>query len=358
MVATISRTIVAFRRIASLGDDRHRKAWPPWRVVASYVGVAVACAFVPSRVRADAAGDARDLFARGRGLRLQGDCASAVAVFRRALEVYPAGLGSLRNIAECEESMAHFASARSAWLDLGHALLTTRDPKYDGWALDAEHGAMRLAPKVATLTIDVETVTADGQTASPAPYELTVNGERLSTNLVGAPLERDPGRYIVRLVAAPEGTTQERVVELASGDNRRVVLRVMVANATNPTGSPAVSVHEEHGANTMRSVAWVTVGVGGASLIGAAIALAIRQSALDELQGYCRSYATTKCAWSSGAQSAEDRGHLAATLFNVFGVVGLVGIAGGVVLLSTHRGRSQHAALVVAPVGLSAVGSF
>jgi hypothetical protein len=129
----------------------------------------------------------------------------------------------------------------------------------------------------------------------------------------------------------------------------------VVANAT---GSQTVSTHEEHGPNAMRSAAWITVGVGGASLIGAAISLAIRQSALDDLQGACPSYATTTCTWSQGAQSAEDRGHLAATLFNVLGVVGLVGIATGVVLLSTNRGHSPHAALVVGPVGLSTFGTF
>ena len=83
----------------------------------------VAASLVAPRVRADPP-EAKDLFAQARGLRLQGQCASALPLFRRAYEVYPAGLGSLRNIAECEEEVGHFASARRAWLDLQRALST------------------------------------------------------------------------------------------------------------------------------------------------------------------------------------------------------------------------------------------
>jgi hypothetical protein len=74
-------------------------------------------------VRADPL-DAKDMFAQARGLPLQGQCARSLPLFRRAYAMYPAGLGSLRNIAECEEELGHFASARRAWLDLQLALST------------------------------------------------------------------------------------------------------------------------------------------------------------------------------------------------------------------------------------------
>ena len=101
------------------------------------VVVALACQALPRVARADAVSDAKDLFTRGRELRTQGDCRNAVGVFRKAYELYPEGLGSLRNLAECEESLGHFASSRRAWLDLSRALLTFPDRKYDGWDKDA-----------------------------------------------------------------------------------------------------------------------------------------------------------------------------------------------------------------------------
>src|SRR5437867_2115144 len=83
--------------------------------------------------------DAKDLFARGRELRANNDCGSAAPLFRKAWTVYPQGLGSLRNLAECEEQLGHFASSRRAWLDLKRALITApNDPKYDGWDKDSE----------------------------------------------------------------------------------------------------------------------------------------------------------------------------------------------------------------------------
>jgi hypothetical protein len=321
----------------------------------------IASALVPSLARADAPADARDLFARGRDLRVHGDCASAVAVFRRAYEVYPAGLGSLRNIAECEESIGHFASARRAWLDLNRALLTNRDGKYEGWAEDAEHGAARLAGKVATLTVEVESVTAGGETAPAQGVEVTLNGEVLAPGLVGAPLERDPGRYIVRVASARAAAPEERVVELAAGDTRRVTLRVVLATPHEPAASVLATSApngETHAQTTKRTVAWIAMGVGGAGIIGAGIGLALYQTALGDLQDLCFSTVSCPTSQRSRAQAIEDRGNTASTLVNVFGAVGLIGIASGIALFATSYPRSGATSLVVSPMGISVIERF
>src|SRR5579872_5553668 len=93
----------------------------------------VGLSLTPRGARADAPSDARDLFDRARKIRGEGDCASAVALFREAYAVYPPGLGSLRNVAECEQALGHFALARRAWLDLGRAASTSTERKYEGW---------------------------------------------------------------------------------------------------------------------------------------------------------------------------------------------------------------------------------
>jgi hypothetical protein len=83
----------------------------------------IASSLAAPGVRADPLA-AKDLFAQARGLRLQAQCARALPLFRGACDVYRAGLGSLHNIAECEEELGHFVSARRAWLDLQRALST------------------------------------------------------------------------------------------------------------------------------------------------------------------------------------------------------------------------------------------
>jgi hypothetical protein len=89
--------------------------------------------------------EVNDLFARGRDLRARGDCAGAIAVFRKASEVYPSGLGSLRNIAECQGIGGQYASARRTWVDLRARLGSSPSPRYDGWSEDADVALARLA---------------------------------------------------------------------------------------------------------------------------------------------------------------------------------------------------------------------
>jgi hypothetical protein len=335
-----SRTAAKFRLLLGL-------------VVAATCGAA----FTPSIARADAVTDAKDLFDRGRAFRARGDCASAVPLFRNAFELYPDGLGSLRNLAECEEALGQFASARRVWLDLKRVLLRNDAPKYQGWDQDAEQAAARLASKVATLTIDMNVANPQGETLSGEGVEVTLNGERLAHNLVGTPLERDPGRYIIR-AAGRRVVAREQTVELVGGQAKRVVLGVVV------TLEPPQGDAGSHGEATKRTAAWVAMGVGAAGLIGAGVSAIVRQSAFGDLSGQgCKpqdaKYDCPLTAQMSTVQSAIDHGHTASTLVNVFITVGSVGLATGLVLLAIPPSRSTTgAALVLSPMGMSAVGSF
>jgi hypothetical protein len=306
-------------------------------------------------VRADES-DAKDLFGQARGLRLQGQCASALPLFRRAYEVYPAGLGSLRNIAECEEELAHYASARHAWLDLQRALSANNQTKYETWDQDAALAAARLAPKVATLTIEVHAVTASGKPAQATGIQVTVNGEPLPPEVVNKPLDRDPGQCVVRAEGAAPGVAQQRVVDLAAGEGKQVVLDVVVpappdreAMASRPTTPP--------------TAAWIAMGVGAASLVGAGVAALERQSALNDLNAECHS--TTACpraqndpAVSSKVQGIESSGHAAATWVNVFVIAGVIGLSSGVVLYATARSHRPRTGLLMSPGGIAVVGSY
>ena len=313
-------------------------------------------ALTPSVARADPTTDAKDMFDRGRTLRGQGDCASAVSLFRNAYELYPAGLGSLRNLAECEESLGHFASARRAWLELKRALLQTEESKYAGWRQDAEQAAAQLASKVATLTIDLRVVDSRGQTVSRDGIEVTLNGERLAPSVVGTPLERDPGRYFIRAFGTRAKAASELMFDLVAAQSRQVVLGVVV------TAEPTQEEPPSHGAQTRRAGAWTAIGVGAAALIGAGVSLFVYQSSLDELASHCsKQGAQYDCMASQEAtlQPTIDRGRTASTLANVFGVVGAVGLAGGLVLLATTAPHSTtNAAIVLSPMGVTAVGRF
>jgi hypothetical protein len=322
--------------------------------------VIVAALLVPSVARADPASDAKDLFARGRDLRAAGDCNGAVSLFRKATELYPAGLGSLRNLAECEEQLGHFASSRRAWLDLKRSLVTEDARKYDGWSQDADLAAARLAPKLARVTVDVNVVGPDGAAADARAVDVTLDGEPLAQALLGTALERDPGRHVVRVAGARVHEPQQKVIDLVAGDASRVALRVTVTpdkvdpNDVVPVpqpGAPAPSAATTAAPDdpasqsraTRRTVGWVIVGIGGAALVGAGISLGIRQGDLSQVD----SCPNTGC--NPSLRSTVSQGHTATTLFDVLGPIGLVGVGGGLALVLTAGSGSQTSGLVITP---------
>ena len=247
---------------------------------------------------ADAASDAKALFVRGRALRAAGDCASAVPVFHEAYALYPAALGPLRNIAECDEALGDRGAARQAWLDLGRALGANAEAKYAGWSEDAAKAAERLAPPPQATKAAPSGVADPQADAHPAPL-------------------------------------------LATSD------------------VPAEDSVSEKGVATRRAVAWVAIGVGAASLVGAGASWLVRQSALNELRDKCETDPDGNFFHCTpDASSASARGSTATTVADVLGVVGVIGVAGGVVLLATGPASAKHVAVGMSPAGVWAGGRF
>jgi hypothetical protein len=292
--------------------------------------LAFASATTATPAFADAEADAKDLFARGRDLRARGNCNEAVPVFRKAYALHPQGLGSLRNVAECEEQLGHFASSRRAWLDIKRALLTMEaDPKYEGWDRDAEEAAERLRPKVATVTVDVivRSPEGEGPATERSGVELLVNGESVGTTLVGTPLERDPGTYVFR-AQAEHARPVETQVALAAGDQKRVTLR-LVKTPPETTG-PGEPVDTTKG---RRTLGWVVLGAGGAALAASGVTFLLRQGAVSELEDQCPLYEIQPC--SESLRGTVDRGKAMSLLTSVLFPVGLVGVGAGLALILT-----------------------
>jgi hypothetical protein len=301
---------------------------------------------------ADPVADAKDLFEKGRELRAGGDCVSAVALFRKAHDIYPQGLGSLRNLAECNETLGKFASARRAWLDLARALVRNEERKYAGWARDAAEAAARLSSKTSTLIIDVAVLTPSGATASPDRVDLTLNGEPLARDLFGTPLERDPGTYEIRVTGVRVAHALSQSVDLASGETRRVSVRVVV--------EPEAFFAEQapRSANVTRPLAWTAMGLGTASLIGAAVAWSVRQSSLDSIKNECGpSFPTCDASQQANLESIADRGRTASTLADVFAIIGAASIAAGVVLFAVSPSQG-HVTVTGSPGRLTVAGWF
>ncbi|AUX38665.1 hypothetical protein SOCE26_000430 [Sorangium cellulosum] len=283
----------------------------------------LAAAPAPARA-AGAEEDAKTLFARGRELRSAGQCEPAILAFRRALEVYPEGLGALRNIAECEEALGLYASARRDWWDLRRAALQSTEAKYAGWSEDAESRFRALSDKVATLKLEVR-----GAERTPN-VRVALDGKPIDPRLLGVELERDLGLHTVELFYGGAAPITERV-DLTPGAHRVVTLTVpappgprAAQDVAPPAGSSSPSGY--------RVAGYVALGVGGAGAIATVVAAAVRASALSAVEDGCtRAGGTYVCP----PELADDyrTGSTASTLASVFAGVGLVGIGAGVTLL-------------------------
>ncbi|EYF03215.1 Hypothetical protein CAP_5719 [Chondromyces apiculatus DSM 436] len=268
--------------------------------------------------------DAQAFFAQGRQLRGEGRCTDAILAFRRAFDLYPQGLGALRNIAECEEELGQFASARVSWWSLRRAALQSNEPKYEGWETDAESAYKRLESKVARLTVHLK---GEGQ----AQAELNIDGRPLDPRLLGVEIERDVGPHQLTLTyggAAPV----VRHIELTAGEREAVTLDIPrpVAVTQTPTVKKPGGDEDEpaKGSKAMRIAGIAAMSVGGASAVGAVVSVLLRNAALGEIEETCPDYQ----GCNPSLESTESRGRTAATLVNVFGAVAIVGVGVGVPL--------------------------
>lgn len=263
-------------------------------------------------------------------------------LFRKAYAIYPNGLGSLRNVAECEELLGHFASSRRAWLDISRALITMApDPKYDGWDKEAEDAAARLKPRVASFVVDVYVKSSKGEELAndSTGVELFINGASVGTSLAGTPIERDPGSYRVR-AQLKDAQPVEQIVELHAGENPHVTMRLVRADkavvVTPPPREP------EDTGKTRRTIGWILTGVGGAALVGGGVTFLVRQSAESDLDAKCPSHA----GCDPSLKDTVDRGRTMSTLTSILLPVGVVAAGVGVTLILTGKKPSSNSAYV------------
>jgi tetratricopeptide (TPR) repeat protein len=265
------------------------------------------------------ADDAESFFAQGRALRAQGKCAEAIVAFRHALELRPQGLGSLRNVAECEQEIGQFASARSDWWGLRRAVLQSNESKYATWEKDAEQAYNSLEEKVAHLTVKVTG-------AAPERARISVDGKPLDPRLVGVELERDLGPHTIEALYGGASPLSESRT-LTAGAHEIVVLDLPA-----PIDEPAPDVKPEpvvpKGRPALRNAGIASLAVGGAALVGALAAIGVRQSALSSFSVCAPAY--QGCPPS--LRDEQSKGQTASTLVTAFSVVAGVGVAAGIPL--------------------------
>jgi hypothetical protein len=338
---------------AEVGSPRETLAVP---LVPVFHLLFAPCALAVLLAATSAAAEPRDpaggewLFREGRALMKKGDFLSACPKLEESLRLDPA-VGTLMNLAECEERIGRTASAWQRWGAAADQL-----PGRDRRRETALGRARTLEKSLARLTVKL------GATA-PATARVLRDGVLLGDPSLGVPLPVDPGIHWI-VVTAPGREGREVQVRLEVGEQR--VVEVEPGAPTPPrrtqSAAPAATLippfpevdlsaagNRPVRAERTRALGYLLV-AGGAAALGtggyfALQALAARRdarAACTEVQGVER-------CWSSAAMPLDqDR---RASLFADVGFgMGAAAVAGGLYLLLS-RGAAPPAGAVRAMIG-------
>ncbi|AKV01477.1 hypothetical protein AKJ09_08140 [Labilithrix luteola] len=270
---------------------------------ASYFEVGTAFAEGP---RANDTVSAQLFFERGRDAAARNDPAEACRNFEESLRLDFA-VGTLFNLANCEEQLGRLASA---WQHLREGIdrLDANDPRRAQAAASAK-------------TLEAQLPRLDVRLAAGASGQVLRDGVELEGLSLGSPLPVNPGVHVVTVRA--EGRADARYeVTLAKGEQRSLV----VAPGLLKGGPDATETKKTHPA--LRTTAWVTGGVGVAGL---GLGLVTGALALDKskvVDGHCDANHTCDGDGLDALDSAKSM----ATISTISITAGAALLATGVVL--------------------------
>jgi hypothetical protein len=306
----------------------------------------------PGTARADET-QAEVLFHAGRSASARGDHTMACAYYRASYRLENA-VGTLLNIALCEEALGELASAWQHYREV-----VSRLPAGDerlAWTHERMKSADARLPR---LTIQVDD-------PRPETLRIVVGSLELDGRSLGVALPFNPGSYEIRVLSPGHEPRTYRVeLELAEHESvhARAGLRIVPPPRTAGALTRAKQRRPERAlsSDTRRaapSAAYYALGAGALGFIASAVAGVLvldRKATVDaHCDGDRRCDATGIAAGNSGANLFA----LAAVGF----AVGVTGTATGLVLLNGKSdarptsARARGASLGAAPAGLS--GSF
>lgn len=234
--------------------------------------------------------------------------------------------GTLFTTAECAALWGRIATAVTRYEEFlrWYKQMTPADQeKQADRAKIAEAKRAELAPWVPKLTI---------QLAPDAPSGTVVrhNGEVLGEGAFNTPLPVDPGEQTLS-TQAPGGELTEQKIELNKGESKLVELKVKPA--------PVGGVASPSGTSSRRTAAYISMGLGGASIVAGGILGGLVLGKKKDLDAHCGpavGQSDTKTCDDIGiaaAQSIDGPMGIAAPLLVGLGVAGL---ATGVILFVTE----------------------
>ena len=249
---------------------------------------------------------AEELFRQGRAASEKRDYLSACAKFRESNRLDPA-VGTVFNIADCEEKLGRFATSWTLFQEVVQRL-----PADDDRRAIALKRARALESRVPMLAVHLAGAATPG-------VVIRRDGVELGTASLDTSLPVDPGEHVV-VVEAPG--TQPAQFRTTVGEGERAKLEVSLGAAQNAAAAPDGTSHSA-GSSPNRTAAYVIGGVGVAGLVTGVVAGLL---VLDR-----KSTVNDNCVDHACNQAGLDAAHSGKTL----GVVTTVGLVTGALGLGT-----------------------
>jgi hypothetical protein len=287
---------------------------------------------------------ATELFKQGREAMGKGDHATACQKFDDSARL-DLKVGTLLNLAECEEHLGKIASARQHLqraLDLAKAQGDDR----------VELARTRLAAidkRVPRLTVTL---------ASKVPgARIRRDDVDLGGGSIGSPLPVEPGEHVIT-VSAPRHEDRSFTVKLAEGEQQTLAVDVGAEAPADASSPAAASAESSQSSGSTKTLGFVTAGVGiaaiGAGTIFALIAMG------DDSKSNETCDANNVC--DPAGKDARDDARAAGNVATGFFIGGAVALATGVVLVLAAPSERKAARIVplVSPssAGLVVRGAF
>jgi len=276
-----------------------------------------------------------------------GDFVSADQKLRRAYALVPVpavGLWSARALVK----LNRLVEASRRYLDVSRSSYAAGDADVQKQAKrDAERERAELLPRIPRLRIELRGATG-------ADVRVTIDGIPTAASALSEPILVNPGDHWIE---AQQGTLRSQAqLTLAAGETKSAPLALAGAATSSDLASVEAPLAEPRDAanasdDMWRTVGWVGVGVGGATLVGSALAGIIAYSQLSEFDcdgDTCQSDNATDVATYNGLRTFSTIGY----------ITGSVLTGAGIFLLLQHRTPDRELSLRLGPGSATLGGRF
>jgi hypothetical protein len=273
----------------------------------------------------DAAAEALDpagaeaLFQKGRDAMVLEDYDAACQFFAESLALDQA-VGTVMNLATCEEKRGHLTASWERW----HQALRLLDP-HDDRVLFAEDQLNSISARLAHLTVRLSG-------ASPKDVTIRRDGVILGAATLGQDLPVDPGTHVVT-VEGKRYEPRSYTVTLASGESGELAVGPGAAKPL-PRQTP-----NDRSLETRRIAAYASLGVGAVGLAAAIVTGLLLPAQDQKVEENC----PNKVCNDVGAQALADA-RLLLGLNTAGWITAGVGVAAGSVLFITTLPKGKKSA--------------